>query len=88
MKVEHNCYIVVTEEDNKTLYLTRDDILTEEIYHAVKAVNKIAAKDLINSYIETQQWRYLREEINNEEYMRSCNFDFKVVPLKITYEWL
>ena len=85
MKIENDYYIVVKEENNKTMYLTTNDTFTEDIYESAKAINKVTALALIDAYKET---KYFNKEISKEDYENSdYNLGLKIIPLRITYIW-
>ena len=85
MKIENNYYIVIKEENNKTMYLTTEDTLTDNIRDVAKAVNRTTAYYLIDAYKDTKYWsrEITKEECEDNEY----TLGLKVVPLKITYEY-
>lgn len=74
MKVEDNVYILTSEIKGETIYLTDDKLgydYSFDIRSALKAANKVTALLIKDDY---------------EEEIRSKS-DWKITPLKITYEW-
>ena len=79
-------YVAVNEDGDEAKYLTFYTELTNDINKAAICINEATAFFLIDDYKEDKYWN---NEISKEEWDdHSCNFGFKIAPVKrvISYE--